>query len=97
MLTLPKDWRDDDRDVEVVGGGQRDSRVRKMKDLVAIPTWIFTRLLNPFLPATHPWHGRRFTLQDWATNQTALCRIFDWALWIWLPATAAGVAWIATR
>lgn len=68
-----------------------------MKHLVAIPTWIITRLLAPFLSKKHPWYGRRFTLEDWAIHETPLCRMFDFTLWFWLPATVAGLFWLMTR
>lgn len=53
-----------------------------MKDFVSIPTWAITRILAPFLPPAHPWHGRVFSLEDWATHQTPLCRELDLGLWI---------------
>lgn len=69
----------------------------KVKNYVAIPTWVFTRMLVPFLPVAHPWYGRRFTLEDWASHQTTLCRTFDFALWVWLPAMVAGGIWLFTK
>ncbi len=68
-----------------------------MKDFVAIPTWTITRLVLPFVPGNHPWYGKRFTLRDWASHQTPLCRMFDVMLWLWLPATAAGVIWLTAK
>lgn len=53
-----------------------------MKALRALPTWLVTLVMLPFLPKTHPWHGRRFTLYDWYEHQTPLCRDFDFVMWI---------------
>lgn len=49
--------------------------------LFSLPTWIVTRILIPFLPPSHPWHGRPFTLADWSAKQTDFCRFFDMVLW----------------
>jgi len=64
-----------------------------MNGFIAFPTWIITRLLGPFLPVTHPWYGRKFTLQHWASHQTSLCRVFDYALWVWLPLMIVSFIW----
>jgi hypothetical protein len=47
----------------------------------SLPTWLLTRALLPFLPKTHAWYGRRFTLAEWAQGQTAMCREFDYVFW----------------
>jgi len=62
-----------------------------MKDFWSIPTWAITRILIPFLPPAHPWHGRAFTLEDWTDHQTPLCRELDVALWISWPMAIASV------
>lgn len=36
----------------------------------------------PFMPKHHPWHGRAFTLEDWYSNATPLCRQFDYTGWV---------------
>jgi hypothetical protein len=56
----------------------------------SLPTWIATRLVQPFLPVTHPFHNRPFTLDDWKNGQTDLCRWFDWAIWISLICIGCG-------
>lgn len=43
----------------------------------AFPTWALTNAVTPFLPASHPWHGRTFSLRDWHAGQTPLCRLLD--------------------
>jgi hypothetical protein len=49
--------------------------------LSSLPTWLLTSAILPFLPAEHPWKGRRFTLRDWHDHQTMMCRWFDFYLW----------------
>jgi len=50
--------------------------------LRAIPTWFLTCLLEPFLPASHPWKGKYYSLSEWARGQTSMCKEFDWVFWI---------------
>ena len=54
-----------------------------------LPSWLLVRLALPWLPATHPWHGRRFTLLDWAAGAT------DATVWasaaLWTCALTAGL------
>jgi hypothetical protein len=49
--------------------------------LRALPTWILTNAITPFLCKGHPWRWRWFQLDDWHAGQTELCRKFDYALW----------------
>jgi hypothetical protein len=44
----------------------------------ALPTWIIIRIMLLFLP-NHPWNQSdvKITLDDWYTNQTELCKLFD--------------------
>ena len=54
----------------------------------AIPTWLLTNLITQFLPKTHEWHKRHFTLHDWAHGRTDLTMKFDsvlWGLLLWIP------------
>lgn len=41
-----------------------------------------TKLMLPFVPRTHPWYGRYFTLTDWHANATPQCRQFDYTGWV---------------
>lgn len=49
--------------------------------LWAIPTWCLTNLFVPFLPETHPWKNRFFSLPDWAYGRKGLTKNIDSALW----------------
>lgn len=53
-----------------------------MRYVGAFPTWALTRFFSPFLPETHPWRFRRFTLREWEEGQTDLCRTFDFGFWV---------------
>lgn len=48
----------------------------------ALPTWMITNSITPFLPESHPWCGRRFGLATWAAKETVLCRAFDAVAWV---------------
>ncbi|NIQ80612.1 MAG: hypothetical protein GTN93_21470 [Anaerolineae bacterium] len=48
----------------------------------AIPTWFLTNLFTPFLPKSHKWHGRYFTLRDWHRGRTELTVQFDFVFWM---------------
>ena len=52
-----------------------------MKKVLVFPTWVVIGLLRPFLPATHPWKNKRFTLTDWAANSTPLNDTFAYCFW----------------
>jgi hypothetical protein len=43
----------------------------------AVPSWLIVCAARPSLPASHPWHGRRFSLQEWKRGRTLLCCRFD--------------------
>ena len=47
----------------------------------SLPTWFITNCITPFLPHTHLWAGRKFTLKEWAEGQTDLCIAFDYYFW----------------
>ena len=49
--------------------------------LWAIPTWLLTKALTPFLPKEHSWKYRRFSLRDWAYGRTELTEKFDSVGW----------------
>lgn len=55
-----------------------------MTKLFAFPTWALTMVMLNFVPASHPWHGRAFSLGDWATHRTALTRVLDVVFWVWI-------------
>ena len=48
----------------------------------ALPTWLIVQAILPGLHITHPWHGRRFTLEDWSNQRTDLTKVFDTGLWV---------------
>lgn len=48
----------------------------------AFPTWCITLMAVPFLPKSHPWHGRYFKIKDWYDRQTKLCMYFDIFFWL---------------
>lgn len=56
-----------------------------MKYFPAWPSWMLTRALCPFLPKTHPWRGRRFSLKDWYLGRTKFTMDFDTVMWFILP------------
>lgn len=43
----------------------------------AFPTWAITNVVIQFVPKSHPWHGRTFSLRYWHAHQTPLCRSID--------------------
>ena len=65
------------------------------REIASIPTWAVVRMLYPFLPKSHPWHGRRFTLREWWEGQTDVCRMFDGLFWIHLAVSGAMSIWRA--
>lgn len=48
----------------------------------AIPTWIVTNAIAPFLPKGHPWRGRYFTLNDRAENATEFTLKIGFYVWL---------------
>ena len=65
-----------------------------MKKLIALPTWVMTMIMIPFLPKTHPWHCRHFTLEDWYVNATPDCRQFDLTGWMMLICVSLVLAFL---
>lgn len=61
-----------------------------MKTFLSIPSWLVVRLMLPFVPKTHPWHGRRFTLKQWVMGITDESLAFgavmyvSTAFWVWV-------------
>lgn len=53
-----------------------------MKKLLVFPTWVTVRLMSPLMPKTHIWHGRKFTLKDWANGGAELLRAFSAMFWV---------------
>ncbi len=54
-----------------------------MKQLLVLPTWILVNLATPFLPRTHKWSGKKFTLKNWANHSTETNNMFSVFFWIW--------------
>lgn len=54
----------------------------------AIPTWLMTRIVQRWLPSTHAWYRRKFTLAEWARGRTTDCKIFDLLFWFQLVLVA---------
>lgn len=52
-----------------------------MKTVAVLPTWLLTMAIIPWLPDTHPWHGRRFSLADWSRGATVLTVQFGMVFW----------------
>lgn len=59
-----------------------------MIHLTALPTWVLVRMLRHFLPESHPWRHRRFTLREWSEGETGFSVSCDFILWLY------GVGWI---
>lgn len=49
--------------------------------IFAIPGWILMRIILE-LVKHHPYHTRRFTLQDWSEHRTNDMRAFDLCFWV---------------
>jgi len=49
--------------------------------IASLPTWIMTNAMTPFMPSTHPWKWRWFTLSEWAVSRTPLTILFDTLAW----------------
>lgn len=48
----------------------------------ALPTWLLTQLFRPIFPETHQWKHRFYSLADWASGRTNLCKKFDFVFWL---------------
>ena len=59
----------------------------KLKEIRAFPTWLVVRAIIPFLPNSHAWSDKEFTISEWAAGQTEDCTYFDWIFWITIPMT----------
>lgn len=53
-----------------------------MKQLIVFPGWVIIRCTNRFLPNTHPWKDRKFSLKDWAEHSTELNNEYSITFWI---------------
>lgn len=49
-----------------------------MMKFTCLPTWLLTKLLLP----CHPVYGYRYSLSEWHSGRTAVCKDFDRAFWI---------------
>lgn len=52
--------------------------------IYAAPVWLITNLTCRFVPKTHPWHKRWFTLEDWRTRRLSLVKQVDAVMWVTL-------------
>lgn len=59
--------------------------------VLAFPAWLVVNLVNRWLPVTHRWHKKWFTLMDWTTRRTNLQRQFDVVWWLGI---AIEIHWI---
>ena len=48
----------------------------------ALPTWMMTKAVCPFLPRKHPWKDRKFSLREWSDGRTLLCKALDLLFWV---------------
>ena len=66
--------------------------LRWLDSLYALPVWLLTRGIVAVSWA-HPWHTRRFSLEDWRSRRTSLTKQVDMAMWVSL----ACVSFLAYR
>lgn len=59
----------------------------------ALPTWLALKAIQRLLPKTHPWHNRKFTLDEWTYGRTLICKLFDLNFWL-IPVILAEAAWL---
>lgn len=64
--------------------------------IFAVPMWLFTRVVVR-LSKNHPWHDRKFTLEDWRRNRTILVRQCDLLAWCTLVTTPTILFRLLTR
>ena len=50
--------------------------------IYAAPVWLITNLACRFVPKTHPWHKKWFTLGDWRTRRLSLVKQVDAMMWV---------------
>lgn len=48
---------------------------------VNVPSWLFVRLSDRFLPNGHPFKGRDFTYRDWNQGATFYTKQFSVTMW----------------
>ena len=51
--------------------------------IYAAPVWLLTRAIVAMSPR-HPWHTRRFSLEDWRLGRTPLTKQVDLTMWVCL-------------
>lgn len=54
---------------------------RWLDSIYAFPVWALTRAIVAMSPK-HPWHGRRFSLEDWRSNRTNVTMNVDMTMWV---------------
>ena len=47
----------------------------------AFPVWLATNIMLRFVPTTHPWHKRWFTLLAWRLGRTGFVKVLDFLIW----------------
>lgn len=53
--------------------------------LLGCPLWALTRFLMLFFPKSHPWYGKRFSLNDWCVHRTPIVyKQLDAIAWIFV-------------
>lgn len=50
------------------------------KKILVLPTWLLMKTV--FLPAGHPWKGKRITLGEWARSSTQENIAFSIFFWV---------------
>jgi hypothetical protein len=60
---------------------EMDRQMRWQRQLFVWPTWVYFHLAKRFLPKTHKWKHRNFTLRDWAYGSTRLNDTFSLIFW----------------
>ena len=49
--------------------------------IYAAPVWLMTRGIVA-VSLSHPWHERRFSLEDWRLGRTPLTKQVDMTMWV---------------
>jgi hypothetical protein len=50
-------------------------------NILLFPTWLLVNILDIFLPITHPWHKRYFSMRDWRLGSTKENYAFSFLFW----------------
>lgn len=52
------------------------------KKIIVLPTWLLYKMFRSTLPKAHIWHGKNFTLHNWAVHSTPINDNFSKLFWI---------------